>query len=559
MIRSRRWLHGSIAALLAVGFLAWSNMPTSAQPAKKGLVTLRMGYLENISQWVPTLDPADVTDTTGSIATHLMYEGLVGLKVVNGKPTVYPQLAAKLPTLSRDGKTYTFTLRRSLKFSNGDPLTAADVVWSIRRALAASAKSPVASYDNLIQGFDAYNTGKSKSLGVRAAGNNVIIKIQKRASYFLTAFTYNINLVLDKKVLQGKPADDTGTYLTQTCKAAVTSGPFKPVCNSSATRDVTSFYRSGSSPTLTLVPNTRYHGRISNLKLVLPILDSSQTAYADFQSGNLDMASAVPSSDLAQWRGKKGAYLYPISGIEYLAPNIQEKPFDNVHCRLALEYAIDRNALDKNVLHGAYKPLYTVVPPGFVGFYNGKGTPHFSLSKAKSELAKCPGGINTTYVWRNDTPDRRAEAPALQAMWKNAGINMQLKGLVKNDWLPIILAPLSNSHTSLAYDDWFMDYPDPQDYMDILLTPSHVEDNMVWNNARYNNLIAKGNTAATTSARARYYVQAQKLVLGQAVFIPIDNFLELDLVSPKVKGLAPDLGQSIVWAKNNDWSQVSKS
>jgi ABC-type oligopeptide transport system substrate-binding subunit len=360
-------------------------------------------------------------------------------------------------------------------------------------------------------------------------------------------------------VLQGKPVDENGTYLTQTCKAAVTSGQFKPVCNSNATNDVTSFYRSGSTPTLTLVPNTQYHGRISNVKLVLPILDSSQTAYSDFLSGNLDMASAIPAANQAQWRGKKGAHLYPISGIEYLAPNIQEKPFNNIHCRLALAYAIDRNALDKNVLHGAYRPLYTVVPPGFIGYYNGAGTPHFSLSKAKSELAQCPGGVNITYVWRNDTADRRAEAPALQAMWKNAGMNVQLKGLVKNEWLPIILAPLSKSHTALAYDDWFMDYPDPQDYMDILLTPSHVQDNMVWNNAKYNSLVAKGNTAAGAAARAKYYIQAQKLVLKKAVFIPIDNFLEMDLVSPKVKGLAPDLDLSIVWPKNNDWSLVSKS
>jgi peptide/nickel transport system substrate-binding protein/oligopeptide transport system substrate-binding protein len=446
-----------------------------------------------------------------------------------------------------------------LKFSNGDPITSADVVFSIRRALAAASKSPVAPYDEAIQGFADFNSGKSTSLGVKASGSNkVIIKIQKRAPYFLTAFTYNINKVLDKKVLSGKPADASGTYLTQTCKAAVASGPFKPVCNSSAANDVTSFYRSGSTPTLTLVPNTHYYGHKAHVKLVLPVLDSSQTAYNDFQSGNLDMASLIPAADLQQVRGKKGTYSYATPYIEYIAPNIDEKPFSDIHCRLAVDYAIDRASLDKNVFHGAYKPLYTVVPKGFLGYYNGASTPHFNLSKAKSELAQCPGGINTTYYWRNDTADRRAEAPALQAMFNNAGMNVQLKGAPKNEWLKIILAPLSQSHTTFTYDDWFMDYPDPQDYIDILLTPPHVEDNMVWNNATYNSLVAKGDTASTPAQRAKYYVQAQKLVLSQAVFIPIDNGLETDLVNPKVKGMAPHVGFSIMWAKNNDWSLVSK-
>lgn len=560
MIRSRRLLHGSIAALLAVAFLAWSNVPTSAHPAKKGLITLRMGYMANNAQWTPTLDPAEVTDTTSGYLTELMYEGLVGLKTVGKKVVIYPQLAAKMPSVSKNGKVYTFTLRKGLRFSNGDQITAADAVWSIRRANSPAAKSPVATYDALIKGWSAYNSGKSNSLGVKAAGNKVIVTIAHRAAYFLNSFTYNINAVLDKKVLQGKPLDSGGTYMTTTCKAVAASGQFKPVCASKAANDVTSFYRSGSTPTLTLVPNTDYHGRISNIKMVIPAIADTQTSYNDFLSGNLDFTFQVPSANQAQWTGKKGAYKYPISGIEYLSPNIDEKPFDNLHCRLALEYAIDRNALTKQVLHGAYKPLYTVVPTGFLGYYNGATTPHFSLAKAKSELGQCPGGLNdVTYVYRNDTADRRAAAPAMQAMWKNAGINVTLKGEVRADWLKVILAPLSQSHTQLAYDDWFMDYPDPQDYIDVLLTPSHSEDSMVWNNATFNKLVTQANAELNPAKRAQLYIKAQKLVLQQAVFIPIDNFLEMDLVNTKVKGMAPDYGRNIMWAKNNDWSLVSKS
>jgi ABC-type transport system substrate-binding protein len=557
--QTRRWLHASIALVLATAFVVWSNVPTSAHPAKKGLTTLRMGYMANNAQWTPTLDPAEVTDTTSSYLTQLMYEGLVGLKTVGKRVVVYPQLAARMPAVSKNGKTYTFTLRKGLKFSNGDPITAADVVWSIRRANSPAAKSPVATYDALIKGWAAYNSGKSNSLGVSASGNKVIVKIARRAAYFLNSFTYNINNVLDKKILNGKPMDSGGSYMTTTCKAVAADGQFKPVCASNATSDVTSFYRSGSTPTLTLVPNPRYHGRKSNIKMIIPAIDSTQTSYNDFLSGNLDLTFQVPSANQSQWAGKKNAYKYPISGIEYLAPNVDEAPFNNIHCRLALEYAIDRNALTKQVLHGAYKPLYTVVPTGFLGYYNGKSTPHYNLAKAKSELSQCPNSMNNvTYVYRNDTADRRSSAPALQAMWKQAGITVNLDGKVRADWLKIILAPLSQSHTQLAYDDWFMDYPDPQDYLDVLLTPSHSEDNMVWNNATYNKYVKQANAELNAKKRAQLYIKAQKLVLKQAVFIPLDNFLEMDLVNTKIKGMAPDYGRNILWAKNNDWSLVSK-
>jgi ABC-type transport system substrate-binding protein len=558
VIKSRRILHAGIAVALTLAFMVWANSSTSAHVAKKGLTTLRLGYLENNPQWTPTLDPAEVTDTTSSWLTQLMNEGLVGLRTVNGKVKVYPQLATALPTVSSNGKTYTFTLRKNARFSNGDSVTAADVVWSIRRALSKKAASPVAVYDALILGYAKYNAGKSSFLGVSAKGNQVIVKIEKKAAYFLNAFTYPINNVLDPKVVNGKPLDAGGSYITQTCKANVGAGQFKPVCTSQAVKDVTSFYHSGSTPTLTLVPNPYYHGRISSVKLVIPAIDSNQTGYNSFLSGHLDLTFGVPAANQAQWRGKKGAYQYPISGIEYLAPNLDEKPFNNIHCRLALAYAIDRNALTQQVLKGAYKPLYTVVPPGFLGYYNGAGTPRYDLAKAKSELAQCPGGIDVTYVYRNDTADRLAAAPALQAMWKQAGINIQLKGETRADWLKVILQPLKNTHTALAYDDWFMDYPDPQDYIDILLHPGNAQNTADWNNAQFNALVAKANAELNPGKRAQLYIQAQKIVLSQAGFIPVDNFTEFDLVNTKLAGISPSLANGVLWARNNDWSLVHR-
>lgn len=550
----------AVASLLVVA----AQSPMAAQhAAKTKFPTIRMGYLENNPQWAPTLDPAVVSDQNSSWLTQLMYGALVNLKTVNGKIVLYNDLAAKR-TLSKNGKAYTFYIRKNARFANGDPVTAQDVVFTLRRALSKTTASPVNYYDALIAGYDNYTAGKSSYLGVKALNQKTVqIKLSKKAAYFLYAFTYPVNFILDHRILAGKKTDTGGTYLTATCKAAAqgASGPFKPVCNSNASNDVTSFYRGGSTPTLTLIPNPHYYGPRPHARLVIPAIADNQTGLRDFQSGGLDQTWGVPAQDQNKFVGKPGAYRYPNSGIEYLGLNVNEAPFSNKNCRLALAYAIDRVQLVKKYLHGAYKPLYTMVPPGFVGYFKGhKGVPYYNAKLAKQYLAKCQGGIHVKYLYRNDTTDRNTEAAAIQSMAAKVGIQLTLQGVPRSDWLNYVVhnTPLSKTHTAMAYGDWFMDYPDPQDYLDILLYGGHSENFSGWNNKQYDSLIDRADVATKSSTRAKLYIQAQKLVLNAGAVIPYDNFTAFDLVNTKkVKGLVPSLNNGVVWAKNNDWSKVS--
>src|SRR5207244_4044415 len=162
------------------------------------------------------------------------------------------------------------------------------------------------------------------------------------------------------------------------------------------------------------------------------------------------------------------------------------------------------------------------------------------------------------YTYRNDTTDRRAAAAALQSMLNAQGMDVKIRGVPRADWLPIILHPLKDNNVPLAYDDWFMDFPDPQDYLDILLRSGNAQNCEGWNNAAYDKLVSEGNTASTPAKRAQFYVKAQKLVLSKAAFIPLDNFTNFDLVNTKVKGLEPNYANGIDWAVNNDWANVKK-
>lgn len=560
---TRKLPNAAFAVTLASLVLLTAHGTSVAQKAA-AMPTIRLGYLENNPQWAPTLDPAVVADQNSSYLTQLMYGSLVNLKSVNGRIVLYDQLAAR-HTISSNGRVYTFYLRRNTRFANGDPITAQDVVYTFRRALAPKTASAVAVYDSTIEGYAKYSTGKSGFLGVRAMNRwTVRFTLNTRAGYFLDTLVYPVNFIVDRRVLLGKKTNAGGTYLTTTCKAAAAgaSGPFKPLCNSRAANDVTSFYPSGTTPTLTLVPNPNFYQR-AHVKLVIPAIADNQTGLRDFKAGGLDQTWGIPAQDQAPYRGKRGAYQYPSAFIEYLGLNPNMAPFNNIHCRLAVAYGINRPALAKQYLHGAYRPLYSFVPQGFLGYFPGHpGVPYYNPAKAKAELAQCPGGINTTYVYRNDTTDRNTEAAAIQSMLSAIGIHLTLKGVPRSEWLNYVVndTPLSKTHTAMCYGDWFEDYPDSQDYFFNLVHggKGHAESFTGYNNPTVNRLIDQADAASRPGKRNQLYLRANRITLNDAALIPYDNGTAFDLVNvKKVHGLVPDLYRGVVWARNNNWSNVS--
>src|SRR5205823_1321508 len=113
-------------------------------------------------------------------------------------------------------------------------------------------------------------------------------------------------------------------------------------------------------------------------------------------------------------------------------------PFSNIHCRLALAYATDRNTVANTVLHHSILPIYDVVPKGFLGYYAGGDNPHYNPARAQAELKQCPGGIhgvNLAY-WKVST-DSDNEFTALQSIWSKQGIDVKLEPLSLNPWLNV--------------------------------------------------------------------------------------------------------------------------
>ena len=237
---------------------------------------------------VATLDPALVEDTDSNFPIQAIYTGLVTL---DAKLNVQKELASTI-AVSPDGLTYTFTLKPNLAFSDGSPLTAQDVIYSINRTVLPATKSDVSYYLSLIKDYDQVSKGQIPTLindSLLAPNDTtVVIKIKQPAAYFLQALSYPTSYVVNKKLI-----DKYGTKFTDHLDEGAGAGPFK-VASYSHTKGIE------------LVPNDKYAGPQPQLKhLFLDFYANQDGMLRAYQAKQLDY-TPVPSTNIAVEKSKPG-------------------------------------------------------------------------------------------------------------------------------------------------------------------------------------------------------------------------------------------------------------
>jgi oligopeptide transport system substrate-binding protein len=555
--RSHKAAHTLVAATAALALMVAAARPASArssqQLASDNLPALTMSLYASQGQLARTLDPAHIGVTTDEDMLLLIDAGLIH---VGTDDKVEPDLSDHW-TVSSDHKIYTFHIRSNARFANGDPVTAADVKFSIERALAPSTASQLIYYDQLIDGYKAYTSGKAAHLSgvVVIDPHTVQIRISRGVAYFLTAFTDDVNNVLDPKVVGGKNAADTNNYLTNTCSANQGAGPFMFVCQNNSS-SITSFYPAGRTPSYTLVPNPNYYGPKAHLKIVLPALGNPETAYNAYLAGQLDMAD-IPADHVDQWRAKPaGQYHTATTSANYwLNLNTKMAPFNDVNCRLALAWSLDRNAF-ATITHHTVLPLYTILPPGFPGYSDDPAAPRYDVQKAKGYFAKCASN-STPVVLKYVTPDPTNISGAMQAMMQAVGFHVTIKGLLANDWDNALVQPLSKTGTQLITGGWSQDYPDPQDYLSNLFTCGVGTNIYEWCDPAFDKITQKADGTFDQKQRYALYAQAQHIVLSQAVVVPQYINLLVYVLKPSIHGLTRTSAYFDIMAKDFDWSKVT--
>lgn len=496
------------------------------------------------------LDPAVSDATTDYTAVSLIFAGLVRLDSNN---SVRLDLASSYK-VSPDGLSYTFTLHPNLTFSDGTPLTASDVAYSINRALSPATASPTASFLSAIKDFVPMLTGKVPTLiGDSLVVNNpdtITIVLSTPAPYFLQELA-GLNTHVVNKALIAK----YGTSWTDHLEEGAGAGIFK----------VASYSHSQG---MVLVPNPGYYRAKARLqKLEFQPSSDPATVYKEYLAGQLDYA-AIPLTDLASAKPRHDYHHAAILNIDFLAFNFLAKPFDNLHIRQAFALAIDKDILASNVLHGAYVPTNHLLPQGMPGYNQNlagpAGVSNTAGDKTKAQQLLQQGlqeaGYSSasalpaiTFTFPNLGQDFQNAAEAIVQQWQTVlGAQVQLKVEDSTTFVSKDL-PATRGHAG-PLQVWFLGY-------------SYLADPFFWlntffattgslNDGNYGQIPAQQAvqqelvTAATNTnpqQRTQQYNDAEQKIVNDVGWIPLVQGSLDTLINPKVQNLAAN-GPTKTWS-----------
>jgi len=555
-----------LVAMLLVACGGGSTTTTTTTPSKApaSQQVLNMPF-ENLISDLKTMDPALSTDAPSISGIDLVFTGLVQF---NDQLVVQPQLASSYQ-LASDGLTWTFHLRPNLKFSDGTPLTSADVVYSINRALLPATKSVVApTYLGLIKDSDKLNTGKiSTIIGdslLTPDPNTVVIIANKKAAYFLDALVYSTSYVVEKSLVE-----KYGANFTDHLNQGGGDGPFEVQSWTHGTNIV-------------FVPNPNYYGPKPQLtKLIYPFYQQTDTNFKAYQAGQTDYSIEIPTADLATAKAlpNNQYQLVPQLWINYYTMNYLVKPFDNIHIRQAFALAANKDLIVQSVYKNTYIPTNHIVPQGMPGYNpnltgpDGVAGTSGDTTKAKALLqqglteegwtsvSQMPA-IKLTY--NSGNPDLNNEVAALQQMWQTTlGISIKANPESFNQLLTDTEAALNNPKGLQFWNiGWIADYPDPQDW-----TSLQFGKGVQYNQISYGqNNSADAATQQQTqqaldaadvnpdqNARLQAYNQAEQQLVNDVAWLPMDQVRVSQVLKPYVKGMVfnPQL-----LIPPNDWGIV---
>jgi oligopeptide transport system substrate-binding protein len=500
--------------------------------------------------WASSLDPSQISLLVDNDIVGKIYSGLVK-QAYNDKTHVFdvvPDLATGLPTVSKDGLTYTFKIRSDAKFSDGTPVTAQDFVYSWTRVVDPKANSPVEYYMSPIKGADDYAAGKTKTWGVKALDASTLqVTLAHPAVYFLYDLTYPTFYAVEQNI-------KVGALLTTTPSLVVGAGPWM-------LKDHTWQYRSK----ITLVPNPYYweYSKITLKEIDIVFTGTYNTMLAAYRSGQYPIAW-LTSANLATYQSSPDFHSEGQLGDVWLAMNSHIAPFTNKDFRLAVAYAINRDAITKGVDRGANLTQYSWYPNGILGYdanvQHEAGVPYYNPTIAKQELALAMKTMTTvptiSLEFRSENPDVAREMAEVQANLKAVGINIILHPVPRSTWS----TDGNAGKTQFIWADWFDDYPDPQDFSDYLLRTGAGENWGRYSNPTVDHLFDQANVTSDTATRKALLLQAQLDILRDAPVAMIYQFGAQSLISPKIHGM--ELNPSYDTEPEpvaNDWANVTVS
>ncbi len=519
-------LMALFASTLAAGTRAGSTAAHAATaPVRGGAVEIAF------SDDFVNLDAAQAYSDDWAVLNGTLYNGLYQFDR-NGVPQL--DLAAAPPTISADRKVWTFHLRKGVRFSNGLPMTAADLKFSLLRTLDPNLK-PAASWgqtsDEIFVGSVAFASGKSKDVpGIQAPDPYTIRFVLTQPVAILPyILAESFNMVVPQAVVSKESADQFGSH-------PVGTGPFMLQSWQKAVKAVfvrnPYYFRPGKPYLDRVTVDLNVAPNVIALRVEKGELTGFGTA-AQVGAADLQQALATP---------QYAAYLVnaPTAQVDWLNLNVHAAPLDNQKLRQAIAMSINRGRLVK-LLGGRATPaeqIYVPLDPQYDPSLDAHPVLPFDPSKAAA-LLKASGyrGQPVTLDYYNNLPDATAIAPGLLQDLQQIGLNASIRGVSHNSLLQIV-SKLTGHQVSTAF--WSVDFFDAYDVYSGSLScganavgqaqGSHYCDPAADHVAQRAEALQLG---AERNALLR---QAQAHLLAAAAQIPLVYLRNVEMVSPKVGG-----------------------
>ncbi|MGK0416962.1 MAG: oligopeptide transport system substrate-binding protein [Halopseudomonas sp.] len=479
------------------------------------------------------LDPHVVTGVPESKIIDALFEGLTRKNPWTLEPE--PGAAASWE-FSEDRRVITFHMQPEGRWSNGDPVTAHDFVWSWRRALDPAMGNLYAYMLYPVENAEAYATGKIDDpalVGVRALDDMTLeVTLNAPTPYFLQLMDHYSSYAVHRETVErfGR-ATDRFTRWTRVGNI-VTNGPFQ-------------LQKWELNRRIVVDRNPHYwdNGAVHLNGIVFYPTENIVSEERMFRVHQLHYTADVPLNKIPAYRKMADTPFVeaPYLGTYFYLLNTERPPLDDVRIRKALSLAVDREALTRNVLYGSNNPAYAITPPGTLGYQPPQLFRH-DPEEARRLLAEAgyPGGAGWPglELIYNTSESHRKIAVALQQMWKDA-LNITVT-LSNQEW-KVYLDSVSQMNFQVARRGWIGDYVDPNNFLDLYITDGG-NNNTGFSDPVYDELILqRAPRAATQEARFALFHEAETRLMEQMPILPIYTYASKHLVHPSVKGLPPNL------------------
>jgi len=460
-----------------------------------------------------------------------LFEGLTVIDEATSQPI--PGMAEKWE-ISADGLVYTFHLRDA-QWSNGDPVTADDFVFTLHRLLEPKLASENSYLAYPVVGAKDYNEERLKDfskVGIQALDPKTLrVTLERPTPYFLAMLAHQAWFPVDRKVVEkfGDPfSRNTGWTKVSNF---VGNGPYM-------VQEWTPDQR------LVVRKNPRYWDA-ANTKLekvvFFPISDEA-TEEANFRAGQMHITYDVLPNRIDRYKHEHPDEIRidPFLETFFLRFNVTKKPFDDKRVRQALARAIDREAIANSVMRGSRLPAYNLTPPNTAGYNCSAKTPtDYEAARKLLAAAGYPNGkgFPRVEIEMNSDPINTVVLEAIQQTWRKE-LNIDV-GIAQTEFR-VYADDMHRLAFTILRSRWVADYNDPSNFTDMFISGSP-NNNTGWSNAEYDHLLDEANHQLDQAKRFQLLNQAEALLLEESPIAPVFFGTRTYLIDPHVKGWVPSL------------------